>query len=161
MRAPLSVAAAAAVLVLSGDGAPLVEASVESSPPASAVADAALSTRAESVLRPGDTMVLASWQCSFLQLERVNEVALGIIESPLTEATEEGFVQGWGQLNGSIRDEYNYHTFYITRSVEDYRRALGRVLTYMSQETPDLMDEFYDLCETTRETTVTVVTARP
>lgn len=113
------------------------------------------------VLRPGNVLILASWRCSFLQLDRVNEVALGIIESPLTSAQEDGLVEGWGQFNGSIRDEFNYHTYYVSRSVEDYRRALGRVISYMSREVPELMAEFYDLCDQTREMIMTVETARP
>lgn len=113
------------------------------------------------VLRPGNVLVLASWRCSFLQLDRVNEVALGIIEPPLTTAQADGLVEGWGQFNGSIRDEFNYHTYYVSRSVEEYRRALGRVISHMSREVPELMAEFYEHCDQTRETIVTITTARP
>lgn len=116
---------------------------------------------AASVLRPGYVMVLASWRCSFPRLEQVNEVALRLIEAPLSELTRQGRLVGWGQFNGEFRDEFNYHTYYIAESMEDYRRAIGRVLTHMNQEVPDEMHEFYDLCGTTRETRVTVITARP
>jgi hypothetical protein len=143
-------------LLLTGEETPAAEASSAEAPylPALVPLDA-------DVLRPGNVLVLASWRCSFLRLDRVNEVALGIIETPLTSAAGDGLVEGWGQFNGSIRDEFNYHTYYVSRSVEDYRRALGRVISYMSREVPELMAEFYDLCDLTRETIMTVETARP
>ena len=112
------------------------------------------------VLEPGDVMVLASWRCSYLQLERVNALALAIIEAPLSRMVEEGRLRGWGQLNGDLRADFNYHTFYVARSLEDYRRSLGAVMTHMHGERREEMDEFYRLCETTREVPVTVVTAR-
>lgn len=147
----------ALLLLLPGEDAPAAGAPhTEAVPPTAALAGVDAD-----VLRPGNVLILASWRCSFLQLDRVNEVALGIIEAPLTRAQEDGLVVGWGQFNGGIRDEFNYHTYYVARSVEDYRRALGRVMSYISQEASELMAEFYNLCDQTRETVVTVETARP
>ncbi len=133
-------------------------ATVRSASPASAAEQEA---SAQNVLQPGYVMVLASWICPFPRLDEVNDVALRLIEPPLTELTEQGDLIGWGQFNGGFRDEYNYHTYYIAESMEDYRRAIGRVLTFMSQEVPDDTNAFYELCSRTRETRVTVVTARP
>jgi hypothetical protein len=116
---------------------------------------------AESLLKPGDVMVLASWRCSFPRLAEVNEVALQLIEPPLTRLTEAGQLIGWGQFNGEFRDEYNYHTYYIAERMEDYRRAIGQVLNHMNRDVPELMTQFYQLCSMTRETRITVVTARP
>jgi hypothetical protein len=116
---------------------------------------------AQGLLKPGDVMVLASWRCSFPRLQEVNEVALQLIEPPLTQLTEAGQLIGWGQFNGEFRDEYNYHTYYIAERVEDYRRAIGQVLNHMNRDVPDVMTQFYELCSSTRETRVTVVTARP
>ncbi len=116
---------------------------------------------AQSLLKPGDVMVLASWRCSFPRLEEVNEVALQLIEAPLTRLTEAGQLIGWGQFNGEFRDEYNYHTYYIAERVEDYRRAIGQVLNHMNRDVPEVMAQFYELCSMTRETRITVVTARP
>jgi len=115
----------------------------------------------QNILQPGYVMVLASWVCSFPRLDEVNQVSLRIIEPPLTELVDQGDLVGWGQLNGEFRDEYNYHTYYIAESMEAYRQAIGQVLTFMSQEVPDQMNAFYELCSRTRETRVTVVTARP
>jgi hypothetical protein len=124
-------------------------------------AEATEAPAVRSLLEPGQYLVLASWRCSFPRLERVNEVALELIEVPLTAMAEQGRVLGWGQLNGGFRDDYNYHTYYITPSVEDYRRALGSVLSHMNRERAEEMSEFYELCSSTRETRVMVVTARP
>lgn len=113
------------------------------------------------VLRPGHVLVLAAWRCSYPRLDRVNEVALGIVEPPLSRLVEEGRVIGWGQFNGEFREEFNYYTYYVTRSVQDYRQALSRVLTHMNQQVPELRNEFYELCSSTRETIMNVVTAQP
>jgi hypothetical protein len=121
----------------------------------------AAAAAAGAILHPGDVLVLASWRCSFLQLDRAAGLALTIVESPLTRMVEEGRIRGWGQLKGDIRADYNYHTFYIAPTLEDYRRALGAVMVHMNEERSQEMREFYDLCETTRELPVTVITSRP
>lgn len=114
----------------------------------------------EVVLEAGNVLILASWRCSYLQLERVNELGRAIVEPPLIRMAREGRVLGWGQLNGDLRAEYNYHTFYVARSLDDYRRALGAVMTHIHEERRSEMEEFYRLCDSTREVPLTVVTAR-
>jgi hypothetical protein len=111
-------------------------------------------------LLPGRVLVLASWQCSFLQLERANELARMVVEEPLNRLMEQGRLVGWGQLNGDFRAEFNYHTYYLADTMSQYRTALGQVLTHISRERQSEMEEFYRLCSNTRETAVTVVTAR-
>jgi hypothetical protein len=112
-------------------------------------------------LEPGHLLILASWVCSFPRLDRVNELALELIEDPLSRQVANGSLVGWGQLNGQFRDEYNYHTYYIARSQQEYRQALGQVLNHMSRERQAEMEEFYQHCSRTRELVVNVVTARP
>lgn len=112
-------------------------------------------------LEPGHLLVLASWVCSYPSLDRVNELAMELIEVPLSRQVANGSLVGWGQLNGQFRDEYNYHTYYIARSQQEYRQALGQVLNHMSRERQTEMEEFYQHCSRTRELVVNVVAARP
>ncbi|MEX2527252.1 MAG: hypothetical protein WEA09_06395 [Gemmatimonadota bacterium] len=112
-------------------------------------------------LQPGQVLVIASWACSFLQLDRVNALGLALVEDPLSRLVDQGQVVGWGQLNGNIRDEYNYHTFYLVESEEQYRAALRQVLAHIGGDGEAHMEEFYRHCSRTQEMTVRVVTARP
>lgn len=112
-------------------------------------------------LRPGQVLVIASWSCAFMQLDRVNQLGMNIIEEPLTRLVEDGRLAGWGQLNGEFRDEYNYHTFYLADSQEQYRDALSQVLNHVSGSARDDMEEFYQHCSQTQELSVRVVSSRP
>jgi len=157
---PALLLVAGLAALASGPGAP-GKASPSSEPEGSgAPAPSWAAQLDEVVLRPGNVIVLARWRCSYLQLARANELALSVIEAPMIRMVDEGRILGWGQLNGDIRDEFNYITFYVAPSLDDYRRALGAVMDYIAGPRAEEMREFYRLCDRTEEVSLTVVTAR-
>lgn len=112
-------------------------------------------------LEPGHVLVLAAWKCSYPRLDHVTDLALSLVEEPLNQAVEEGKLLGWGQMNGTIRDEFNYVTYYLARSIEDYHSAFGPLISYMGRERRTELEEFYSLCGETEQMTLTVMTTRP